>query len=181
MNTQLETKKQSTWDYTHLAAHYLKRPDYAQDAINQLCELAGLKPGMEVCDVGAGSAHLTKLLVRKGLLVTAVEPNDAMRAVGQSVTADLPVTWHTGTGEETGQADAAFDAVTFGSSFNTTDRQRALGETARVLRPRGWFVCLWNHRDLNDPVQKQVEHYIKSKIDGYGYGTRREDQTEVIR
>ncbi|MDP7010303.1 MAG: class I SAM-dependent methyltransferase [Verrucomicrobiota bacterium] len=180
MNTELEIKKQTNWDYTHLAAHYLKRPDYAQDAIDQLCELAGLKPGMDACDVGAGSAHLTKLLVRKGLLVTAVEPNDAMRAVGQSVTSDLPVTWHIGTGEKTGQAEAAFDAVTFGSSFNTTERQDALRETARILRPRGWFACMWNHRDLNDPVQKRVEDYIRSQIESYGYGTRREDQTEVI-
>ena len=117
----------------------------------------------------------------KGLKVAAVEPNNAMREVGQSVTIDMPVNWFTGTGEETGQPDAAFDAVTFGSSFNTTDRQGALKETARILRPRGWFVCMWNHRDLGDVLQNRVENYIKSTIEGYGYGTRREDQTEVIR
>ena len=108
-------------------------------------------------DVGAGSAHLTKLLVARGCNVAAVEPNDAMRAVGMRVTANKPVQWHVGTGEATGQPDNAFDAVTFGSSFNTTDRPEALRETQRILRPNGWFACLWNHRDLNHSLQAEVE------------------------
>lgn len=168
------------WDYTHLAAHYLKRPDYAAAAIDQVFAIAGVGPGNRACDVGAGSGHLTKELLRRGLIVTAVEPNAEMRKVGEAVTADSAVTWCEGTGEATGQADRAFELVTFGSSFNTTDRAKALQETARILKPRGWFACLWNHRDLNDPLQKEVEDYIKSCLPGYGYGTRREDQTSVI-
>jgi len=169
------------WDYTELAPHYLNRPDYAVEAVVRFCDLAELRQDAAVCDVGAGSAHLTKLLVARGCNVAAVEPNDAMRAVGMKVTANKPVQWHVGTGEATGQPDNAFDAVTFGSSFNTTDRPEALCETQRILRPNGWFACLWNHRDLNHSLQAEVEDYIKSRINGYGYGTRREDQTEVIR
>jgi|KBSSwiStaDraftv2_1062776.scaffolds.fasta_scaffold63801_4 ubiquinone/menaquinone biosynthesis C-methylase UbiE len=168
------------WDYTKLAAHYLKRPDYAAAAIDQLCELALIQPGALVCDVGAGSGHLTKELVARGYVVTAVEPNAAMREVGESVTRDKGVRWFTGTGEQTGQPDHVFDMVTFGSSFNTTDRSASLKETARILKPRAWFACLWNHRDLTDPIQAAVEDFIKSSIAGYGYGSRREDQTEVI-
>ena len=169
------------WDYTELAPHYLNRPDYAVEAVVRFCDLAELRQDAAVCDVGAGSAHLTKLLVARGCNVVAVEPNDAMRAVGMRVTANKPVQWHVGTGEATGQQANAFDAVTFGSSFNTTDRPEALRETNRILRSNGWFACLWNHRDLNHSLQSEVEDYIKSRIDGYGYGTRREDQTKVIR
>lgn len=39
---------------------------------------------------------------------------------------------------------------------------------------------MWNHRDLNDPLQKEIEDVLKAQIEGYSYGTRREDQTEVI-
>ena len=39
---------------------------------------------------------------------------------------------------------------------------------------------MWNHRDLEDPLQKQIEGIIQSHIAGYTYGTRREDQTAVI-
>lgn len=169
------------WDYTELAPHYLNRPDYAVEAIDHFCDLAEIRPGAKICDVGAGSAHLTKLLVAKGYSVSAVEPNDAMREVGMSVTADKPVDWSEGTGEKTGQPDTSFDAVTFGSSFNTTDRPKALLETKRILKPGGWFACLWNHRDLAHPLQVEVENLIKSRIEGYGYGSRREDQTEAIR
>ena len=73
-----------------------------------------------------------------------------------------------------------FDLVTFGSSFNVCDRQQALAESSRILKPGGWFACMWNHRDLEDPLQQSIENVIKKNIPDYSYGTRREDQTEVI-
>jgi ubiquinone/menaquinone biosynthesis C-methylase UbiE len=169
------------WDYTALADAYLKRPDYADAAIDAMLAIADAHGRKDVCDVGAGVAHLTLMLAARGLNVIAVEPNDAMRANGKKRTAAFPdVVWHEGTGEHTGQQNQAFDLVTFGSSFNVCDRLTALKEVARILRPRGWFACMWNHRDVNDPIQASIENIIKSQIPGYGYGTRREDQTEVI-
>jgi ubiquinone/menaquinone biosynthesis C-methylase UbiE len=169
------------WDYTTLADAYLKRPDYSDAAIDAMLKIAGAEKCDKFCDVGAGVAHLTLMLAARGLDVTAVEPNDAMRANGIKRTASLPnVRWHEGTGEQTGQAAQAFDMVTFGSSFNVCDRPVALKETARILKPRGWFACMWNHRQLEDPVQAQIESIIKERVAGYGYGTRREDQTSVI-
>jgi len=169
------------WDYTGLAEAYLKGPDYAQSAIDKMLETAGVEPGDAACDVGAGAAHLTIKLAEYGLKVCAVEPNDAMRANGIKRTAQFPdVSWHEGVGEHTGMEDSAFDLVTFGSSFNVCDRQLALRESARILKPDGWFACMWNHRDLDDPLQQKIEAVLKKHIDNYNYGTRREDQTEII-
>jgi ubiquinone/menaquinone biosynthesis C-methylase UbiE len=146
-----------------------------------MLSIAGAEKGDKFCDVGAGVAHLTLMLASRGLDVTAVEPNDAMRANGIKRTAALAnVRWHEGTGEQTGQSAQSFDMVTFGSSFNVCNRQMALKETARILKPRGWFACMWNHRQLDDPIQSAIEAIIKSRVTGYGYGTRREDQTAVI-
>lgn len=168
------------WDYTTLANAYLKRPDYSDAAIDAMLAIAGLKAG-KVADVGAGVAHLTLMLAERGFEVTAVEPNDAMRANGIKRTATLPrVKWFEGTGENTGQREDDFDLVTFGSSFNVCDRQLALKETARILKPAGWFACMWNHRWLEDPIQAKIESIIKAAVPGYGYGTRREDQVAVI-
>ncbi|MCE9613271.1 MAG: methyltransferase domain-containing protein [Lentisphaerae bacterium] len=171
----------TNWDYTPLADAYLKRPDYSPAALGQMLALAKVRPGDPVCDVGAGVAHLTIPLASHGLRVSAVEPNDAMRANGVKRTAGLAnVSWTEGTGEATGQPANHFKLVTFGSSFNVTDRPAALRETNRILQPGGWFACMWNHRDLEDPLQAAIESTIKHLIPAYAYGTRREDQTDII-
>lgn len=171
----------TNWDYTNLADAYLKRPDYAPSAINQLFDLANLKNGQLACDVGAGVAHLSIELQKRGLKVYAVEPNDAMRYNGIERTKSLGIEWYEGTGESTGMKENFFEVVTFGSSFNVCKRDEALAEVKRILKPEGWFACMWNHRDIeNNQIQKNIENIIKENIENYGYGTRREDQTDVI-
>ena len=141
------------WDYTALAHAYLKRPDYADAAIDAMLAIMGARKRDKICDVGAGLAHLTLMLAARDMDVTAVEPNDAMRANGIKRTKELTnVRWHEGIGEQTGQPSRSFDIVTFGSSFNVCDRPAALKESARILRLGGWFACLWNHRQLDDPI-----------------------------
>ena len=169
------------WDYTGLAEAYLKRPDYAQEAIDKMLLTAKMQKGDMVCDVGAGAAHLTLKLAEYGLQVFAIEPNDAMRRNGIQRTSKYEeVTWFEGVGEDTGMESNKFDLVTFGSSFNVCNREEALIETKRILKPNGWFACMWNHRDLEDPLQKQIENLLAENIENYNYGTRREDQTDVI-
>ncbi len=169
------------WDYTDLAAAYLKRPDYAQSAIDKMFEVSGVQKGDNVCDVGAGAAHLTLKLAEYGLHVCAVEPNDAMRANGIKRTSGYAdVKWFEGVGEHTGMDSDKFDLVTFGSSFNVCNREEALQEAKRILKGKGWFACMWNHRDLEDSLQKEIENILKAQISDYDYGTRREDQTEII-
>lgn len=169
------------WDYTNLAEAYLKRPDYAESAIDEMLRLTGVQKGDRVCDVGAGAAHLTRVLAQKGYVINAVEPNDAMRDNGIERTREFTnVTWSEGVGEDTGMDTGVFSLVTFGSSFNVCDRLLALKETKRILKENGWFACMWNHRDLNDPLQKKIEQIFMNNIEGYSYGTRREDQTDII-
>jgi ubiquinone/menaquinone biosynthesis C-methylase UbiE len=169
------------WDYTTLADAYLNRPDYAEAAIDGMLSIAGAVKGDKFCDVGAGVAHLTLMLAVRGLDVIAVEPNDAMRSNGIKRTEKFSsVQWFEGTGEKTGQSTQVFDMVTFGSSFNVCNRPVALKETARILKPRGWLACMWNHRQLDNPIQSEIESIIKRYVVGYEYGTRREDQAAVI-
>jgi ubiquinone/menaquinone biosynthesis C-methylase UbiE len=171
------------WDYSDLAAAYLKRPDYADSAIDAMLRVAGISEGQMACDVGAGVAHLTIKLAERGLVVDSVEPNDNMRALGSKRTADMSlnkVNWYEGTGEVTGMDSDKYEIVTFGSSFNVCDRPVALKETVRLLKAGGWFACMWNHRDIEEEIQSTIEGIIRNHIPGYGYGTRREDQTAVI-
>lgn len=169
------------WDYTTLAKAYEGRPDYAPGAIDKLLQLADLRPGDRCCDIGAGTGHLTKHLLQAGLDVDAIEPNRAMREIGEKITDGHPsVRWIAATAERTGLPGASYRLVTFGSSFNVTDRPEALRETARILQPAGWFACMWNHRDLDDPLQAEIEGLIHREVPDYSYGSRREDQSPLI-
>jgi ubiquinone/menaquinone biosynthesis C-methylase UbiE len=85
-----------------------------------------------------------------------------------------------GKGESTGLATASVDWFAMGSSFNTTEREATLREAHRVLKKGGYFSCLWNNRDLNDPIQREVEEIIRSFVPSYLHGTRREQQADVI-
>jgi ubiquinone/menaquinone biosynthesis C-methylase UbiE len=169
-----------SWDYTEHATHYDKRADYSQTAISALLKATQCLPGTAVAEVGAGTGKLTKELLQHGLSVRSVEPNDAMRAIGTKNTIGGKVVWSVGTGESTGLDTNSAHAVFFGSSFNVVDQRATLIEVARVLRAHGWFGCMWNHRDLEDPLQERIEAIIRGSIPSYSYGARREDPTEVI-
>lgn len=169
------------WDYSSLAASYVKRPDYADSAIDQIVQKSGITKGGFACDVGAGVAHLTIKLLERNIKVNAVEPNDEMRKFGiQRTKAFTGVTWFEGVGEDTKQEANIFDLVTFGSSFNVVDRIKTLAEVKRIAKNNGWFAALWNHRDLNDPIQQGIEEIICSEVADYNYGLRREDQSEFL-
>jgi ubiquinone/menaquinone biosynthesis C-methylase UbiE len=181
MDTNTSTFQPSvTWDYTEHAVHYDRRADYSSDAIDSLLKKIGCNPSLPVADIGAGTGKLTKELLKHGLTVRSVEPNDAMRAIGIKNTKGELATWSVGTGEATGLPAHSVYAIFFGSSFNVVDQNRALAEASRILVPDGWFACMWNHRDLDDPIQQRIETLIKSSIPTYSYGSRREDPTNVI-
>lgn len=134
----------------------------------------------DVADIGAGTGNLSIMLSERNLNVKAVEPNDAMRNIGIERLKGKSVEWVKSNGVNTTLEDNAFDWVTFGSSFNVMDRDEALKETHRILRKDGIFTCMWNHRDLNDPIQNKAQDIIKEFVPHYDKGVRREDQRPVI-
>jgi len=168
------------WDYTDRAEHYDKRADYSKEAVETLLQEIGAVPGKPVADIGAGTGKLTKLLAMNGLIVRAIEPNDAMTAMGMKNTEGMSVTWTKGVGEKTELPNSSVHAAFFGSSFNVLDQKATLSEVARILIPNGYFVCMWNHRDLSDRLQNEIEEMIRQMIPDYNYGSRREDPTAII-
>jgi len=171
-----------SWDYTALADSYHKRAPYAPGLISQVLELTGLQSDPVVCDVGAGTGFLSRLFAARQIRVLAVEPNAAMRLAGQQQCAHLQqIEWLDGRAEDTGLPADCVDLVSFGSSFNVVDQARSLAEASRICRPQGWFLAAWNHRDLSQGLQRDIEACIAARIPEYNYGKRRQDQLPGLR
>jgi len=126
------------------------RPEYADEAVDWLVARLGLGPGSRVLDLAAGTGKLTRQLVRRGLDVVAVEPGDEMRAVLERVLPEVAAL--AGTAEAIPLPNASVDAVTAGQAFHWFEREPALAEMARVVRPGGGLALLWNAWDPADPV-----------------------------
>jgi SAM-dependent methyltransferase len=127
-----------------VAATYARyRPGYPAAALEWALAPA---PGGEVLDLGAGTGKVTEALLRRpGVRVTAVDPDAAMLA---QFRADFPtVDAHEGTAERIPLPDATVDAVVVGTAWHWFDRALAEPEIARVLRPGGVLVVLWNGDD----------------------------------
>ncbi len=135
---------------------------------------------IKVADIGAGTGNLSIMLLERGCEVVSVEPNDAMREIGIERTKGKKIEWVRATGIDSTLKSGEFDWVTFGSSFNVMDRTEALKESYRLLKPQSYFSCMWNHRDLNDPIQKIAEESIIELVPNYTRGVRREDQRPII-
>lgn len=176
--------KKSEWNYGQQAKYYRFRPNYDDSAIDKLCRYVSAKKNNSdylVADVGAGTGNLTIMLLKRDLRCVAIEPTKEMMEIGKENTRGMNVEWHEGTGEDTSLEDDSVDWFTMGSSFNTTDRMLTLKEAKRVLKPGGYFSCMWNHRDIeNDPVQKKIEEMIETIIPQYERGVRREGQADFI-
>ena len=62
---------------------YRHRPGYPGEVVDLIRRQAGLSLGDAVADIGSGTGIFTRLLLEADLGVTAVEPNDAMRAAAE--------------------------------------------------------------------------------------------------
>jgi len=127
------------------AAEYADhRPDYAVAAVGWV--LAGAQGVVgTVLDLGAGTGALTGTLLTCGVEVTAVDPDPLMLVELQARHPAASVV--VGAAEALPLGDASVDAVLVATAFHWFDRDRALPEIARVLRPGGVLGTLYNHTD----------------------------------
>jgi SAM-dependent methyltransferase len=130
------------------------RPSYPAEAVAWLVDNLGLGPGRTVLDLAAGTGKLTRLLVPFGAAVLAVEPVDGMRRGFVAAVPGVPMV--AGVAEALPVAGESLDAVTVAQAFHWFDADRAFGELARVLRPRGRVGLIWNARDRSSDWVNEV-------------------------
>lgn len=124
------------------------RPSYPDAAIAALSRGLGLTAGDRVADLGAGTGALTRLLVQRGMQVTAVEPVAAMRAALTGTAGVLPVD---ATAESTGLPAAGVCAAVAGQAWHWFQGPAVLTEAARITAADGGLGTVRNEMDLSVP------------------------------
>jgi SAM-dependent methyltransferase len=123
------------------------RPGYPAAILDLLRTECGLTLESRVADIASGTGIFTRMLLENGNPVYAVEPNQEMRHAAERLLAAYPnFVSVNGTAEATSLAEHSLDLVTAAQAAHWFDRVRARGEFARILKPGGWLVFLWNER-----------------------------------
>jgi SAM-dependent methyltransferase len=105
-------------------------------------DVPGLPASATVLELAAGTGKLTRLLVGTFARVLAVEPAEAMRRLLLAHCPEAELT--DGSAEAIALAEDSVDAVFAAEAFHKFDGEQAVAETARVLRPGGVLVLMWN-------------------------------------
>jgi len=132
-----ETARSRSFD--RAAEEYeLGRPGYPE----ALLDLVPVDRGASVLDLGAGTGKLTRVLAARYARTIAVEPLDGMRAILER---EVPAAdAHAGAAEAIPLPDATVDAVFAAQAYHWFATDVAVAEIARVLRPQGLLVLVWN-------------------------------------
>jgi SAM-dependent methyltransferase len=156
------------------------RPGYPPEVLDLLRAECGLRPSHVVADIASGTGIFTRLLLENGNSVFAVEPNTEMREMGIRLLEPYNrLVSIAGTAEETTLGSASVDFVTAAQAAHWFDLPRARAEFARILRPEGWCVLIWNERRAETtPFLRDYEQLLLTY--GTDYKEVRHERTTAI-
>jgi SAM-dependent methyltransferase len=175
--------KSPTARFSDRVENYVRyRPGYPPEVLGLLRDECGLRPSHVVADIASGTGAFTRLLLENGNSVFAVEPNAAMREMGieqlESLGSNRLVSV-AGTAEETTLRSASVDFVTAAQAAHWFDLPRARAEFARILRPEGWCVLIWNEREITTtPFLRDYEQLLLTY--GTDYKEVRHERTTAV-
>jgi SAM-dependent methyltransferase len=135
------------------------RPGYPAGVLEILNSKCGLTRESVIADVGSGTGLLSEVFLRNGNTVLGIEPNELMRITAESLLQGFE---HfrslAGTAEKTTLPESSVDFVTAGQAFHWFDAEVAKLEFARILKPDGWVVLIWNARRVGStPFLREYE------------------------
>lgn len=158
-------------------AYIRSRPGYPAAVCDVLRRDVGFSADWVVADVGSGTGLSTRLFLDHGNTVYAIEPNAPMRTAAEALLGERPQ-FHSidATAETTGLAEGTIDLVVAGQAFHWFALERSRREFARILRPGGYVLLMWNARGLSgSPLLADYEAMLLEH--GTDYAAVRHEKT----
>jgi SAM-dependent methyltransferase len=147
-----------TGRFSNRADDYARyRPSYPAAAIDALLDGLGAPEALVAVDVGAGTGISSRLLAERGVHVTAVEPNRAMR---DAAAPHVRVRWLDGTAEALPLGESTTDLTLAAQAFHWFRADESVREMARVTKSGGRLALVWNHRSSTDPFMRGYQDVI---------------------
>lgn len=143
------------------------RPGYPPSLMAWIAQV--VRPDSCVAEIGAGTGLFTEPLLALGLSVAAVEPNAQMRAMlGERLAPAVDsgrLRIMDGTAEDTGLAHDEVDLVAAAQAAHWFTPSAARAEFARVLRPNGQVLLVWNDwREVVNPVNEAYGQIVRAFV-----------------
>ncbi len=123
------------------------RPSYPAQALDGICEFAGLQQGARVLEVGAGTGKGTRLLAERGLAVTALEPDPQMIALARRNCASFPEVEILRSGLEQWRPAAPVQAVISFQAWHWVEARVRCELAAQALGDGGTLAAIWTFPD----------------------------------
>lgn len=140
------------------------RPEYAPEAVAWVAQRAGLGAGSMIVDLAAGTGRLSGRFLQIGVDVIAVEPAGNMRAVLKDRFPTVRAI--VARAEAMPLDDRAIDLVVVGNAFHHFDRDAAMAEIRRILRPGGALTLFWAWPADEEQLQIPGMRAIYEAVDG---------------
>lgn len=129
-------------------AYAMYRPGYPDEVLIILEREAGLTRDDTVADVASGTGLLTRLFLKNGNRVFAVEPNEKMRALAEGALGSFAnFVSVNGTAEHTSLPRRRIDLISVGQALHWFDPEKAAKEFHRISKPGGRLCIVYNERD----------------------------------
>ncbi len=157
------------------------RPGYPAEIIDLLRDDCALTKDSVIADIGSGTGKLSELFLKAGCKVFGIEPNKEMREAGERMQAPR-FTSIDGSAEATTLPAQSMNFVTAGQAFHWFDHKKCRPEFARILKPNGWVVIIWNDRksDMTPFLIDYENLLLEFGTDYKEVNHRRTDKPEII-
>jgi SAM-dependent methyltransferase len=104
---------------------------------------AFVPPPADVLEIGCGPGNASLPLLERGFRIHAVELGENLAAFARQRLAAFPFTVEVSKFEDASLQVASVDLVVCSSAFHWLDRERALRQVVKVLKPGGALALIW--------------------------------------